>query len=310
MIECIIGALAVCVVLYLVGLVARKGKPAVVNRSTRLVGAELFKAQLPLIRSCHIRGRLRGGKTKLAIVLGFELVKMGAVKGCIANIPTKLPLPPEWWFLFDALVIFDESWTELDNRNSLHNPRSWSAFAGKSRTIYLYPSVIALDKRQSYLWCEPVSRTVVPGLRELVRWLRQVPVVSHILAVTPLDYYGDEVINFKWGLEMGYRTDGGKFKMVYHDAINDQYASFWTPGDDADITDAWNLTFAHYMADQERLLLEGEISDIEYDWPEWIEREDPLVAAAATKLRSLAGGLPKASGRAQQEGRGAVRYAD
>ncbi len=301
---------AVVGVLYLLGLLFRRGKPAVVNRSTRLVGAELFKAQLPLIRSCHIRGRLRGGKTKLAVVLGFELTKMGAVKGCIANIPTKLPLPPEWWFLFDTLVIFDEAWSELDNRSSLTNPRSWSAFAGKSRTIYLYPSVIALDKRQSYLWCEPVSRTVVPGLRELVRFLRQVPVVSHILAVTPLDFYGDEVINFKWGLEMGYRTDGGKFKMVYHDGINDQYASFWSPVDDAGITEAWNLTFAHYIAEQERLLLEGESSDFEHEWPEWLEDEDELVAAAATKLRSLTGGLSKAAGRSQQESRPAIRYAD
>src|SRR6188768_2710455 len=85
--------------LWLLGFAFRRGRAAVVNRDCKLVGADAFKAQLPLIRSCHIRGRLRGGKTKLAYVLGKELIDAGIVKGAIANIPTMLPLAPEWWYL-------------------------------------------------------------------------------------------------------------------------------------------------------------------------------------------------------------------
>jgi hypothetical protein len=194
---------------------------------------------------------LRGGKTKLAYCLGKILIKQGIVKGAIANIPTKLPLPPEWWFVFDALVLYDEAWQNLDNRSSMSNPREYSSWAGKTRSIWLYPSVIALDKRVSYLWCEPVGRIHVPGLSTLVLMLRQVPIVSSIVQLTPLDWFGDTVIRFKWGLEMGEnRSDSGSFLMIYPDGVNWEYASFWAPQDDGGISDALARTIAVLEAEQ------------------------------------------------------------
>jgi hypothetical protein len=287
----------VCALLWSAGRLARKGKAAVVVRKTRLVGADTFKAQAQLIRSINIRGSLRSGKTKLGYVLGKEFIEEKISVGGIANIPTRWKLPPEWWFLNDCVVMYDEAWALLDNRSSLSNPRQFSAFAGKTRTIWIYPSVIALDKRQSMLWAEAIGRIVFPGLKPLIRWLRQVPIVGGLIGLTPLDWFGDTVVRYTWGLEMGYRVDKGSFLMIYPDEVNWEYASFWSPTSDGGITEAWERSLAVAVLEQNTTVKEF----LDDTWLELggLEEYESLlkrIEGQITTVRNIGSGLRQNSG--------------
>lgn len=100
---------------------------------------------------CTIGGKLRGGKTSLAVLLAYHMLLDGFVRGCVTNFPCILPAwvgPGE----DDArqnqrVMIYDEAWQSMDSRTSMTNDRTAGGFIGKWGGVLLYPSVNSLDKR-------------------------------------------------------------------------------------------------------------------------------------------------------------------
>ncbi len=112
------------------------------------------------VRQVFIGGRMGGGKTLLAFALMMRLLKDGVIKGVISNVGHRLTMHPwrEPWeedgkprCLVGAGLVFDEPWTELDNRTSMSNTNIYGAFGRKFESYWAYPSAIQLDSRQAQL---------------------------------------------------------------------------------------------------------------------------------------------------------------
>ena len=188
------------------------------------IGAEEFFYNILAFRNLWIRGRLGGGKTLLAFAIADELIRRKMTPGgVIANVPHRLPLH-DWRTqmpdgtvrgIRDAIIIFDEAWQIIDARNSMANPRNYGAFARKMNTIWIYPSVYPIDRRQSYLYAERVQIYTLPLLGQIWR--------------------------YRWALNLGYQDAKGGFwfKPEQYFGIFD---TKYIPTSDADIRYLWGLT--------------------------------------------------------------------
>jgi hypothetical protein len=232
-----------------------------------ILGGDAFFLQLALFRQCWIKGRLGGGKTLLAFALAWELVKRKVCKGVVSNVPNSLPLQP--WrepmgdghrLIRGAAVVYDEAWVKLDNRTSVTNDRTYGAFSRKLDVMILFPSVIPIDKRQSYLSCQRVFRFKVPLISGLVAWIvgaarrgvelaieKKNPRKNWAWAVVrkvfgPLEWLGEEFWAYRWAVELGYMTDTGIFWLVKPSAYFGIYDTKHIPLDDGDIGALWERT--------------------------------------------------------------------
>ena len=188
------------------------------------LGADEFFYNILAFRNLWIRGRLGGGKTLLAFAIADELIKRKLVRGgVVANVPHCLPLH-DWREILEdgtrrglrgAIIIFDEAWQIIDARNSMMNPRNYGAFARKMDTIWIYPSVYPIDKRQSYLYAERTQIYTLPLLGQIWR--------------------------YRWALNLGYQDAKGGFWFFpkkYFGIFDTKYI----PTSDADIRYLWGLT--------------------------------------------------------------------
>jgi hypothetical protein len=102
-------------------------------------------------RIATIGGKLRGGKTSLAVLIAYYMLRGGLVRGCVTNFPCILPA----WVgegsddarQNERVMIYDEAWQSFDARTSMTNDRTAGGFIGKWGGILLYPSVNTLDRR-------------------------------------------------------------------------------------------------------------------------------------------------------------------
>lgn len=230
--------------------------------------ADRYFQQLTLFRQIWIKGRVRGGKSLLGFATADELIKRGICEGGISNIPNALPLHP--WaeivpdarggeherLIRDCVVVYDEPWVQLDNRTSLTNDRTYGAFVGKLRCIILYPSVIPIDKRNSYLQAQPLTRIRVPiigMLVELLLWIARVLTEWRYTSwlgkgmgaiLKPIAWLAEDIRIYKWIVEMGEQRDEGLFILAQSSKYYDLYDTAYMPLDDGDIGHLWRRTIA------------------------------------------------------------------
>lgn len=120
---------------------------------------------ITLFRVVWIGGRLGFGKTALSVYLMNSLIKMGFIDGVVSNFPTVIPVH---WNKDDGMlhgrgIIYDEAWADLDSRSSMTNERSYSAYARKMGTVWIFPSVHPIDKRLRAVTIKPMYRSRFTG---------------------------------------------------------------------------------------------------------------------------------------------------
>lgn len=101
-------------------------------------------------RKVWIRGRLGYGKTSLAFIIAEALLRERLVDGIVSNCPNQFPTSlsgPDDGTLFNKCVVYDEAGQELDARTSMSNSKAYGAFARKLGIVYLFPSVVPVDRR-------------------------------------------------------------------------------------------------------------------------------------------------------------------
>lgn len=101
-------------------------------------------------RKVWIRGRLGYGKTSLAFMIAEALLRERLVDGIVSNCPNQYPTSvngPDDGTLFNKCVVYDEAGQELDARTSMTNSKAYGAFARKLGIVYLFPSVVPVDRR-------------------------------------------------------------------------------------------------------------------------------------------------------------------
>jgi hypothetical protein len=197
------------------------------GKSARFIGFDGFMRQLTLVRQCWLKGGVGSGKTLLAVAIAEELCRLKITLGAVSNIPTSLPIHA--WRdplpgddsgsprgIRGAVVIFDEAWTVADNRTFSTNPRQYGAFARKLETMWLYPSVIAIDKRMSVLSVQRQYKISLPFFPEI--WA------------------------YKWTLDMGEQQDSGAFYLINPKTFYGKFDTAYVPLDDGDISNLWELT--------------------------------------------------------------------
>lgn len=114
------------------------------------IGIDDFLDHMYQFRLCWVGGTLGSGKTLFSVALMDHMMRQGMVHGVVANFPTVFPtsMGPEDGTLIGRGVIFDESWTHLDARNSAVNEtKRYGAYARKIESYWLFPSVFPVDKR-------------------------------------------------------------------------------------------------------------------------------------------------------------------
>jgi hypothetical protein len=223
-----------------------------------LLGADNFMNQVLLYRHVWIKGRLRGGKSLLAVAIARELCRRGITQGVIANIPHGLPRhpwdelrpgggPDDYWLAYGCCFIYDEPWLKLDNRTSMTNDRTYGAFIGKIGAVMLYPSVHPIDKRYSYLSVQRVYRfglfvlkwpalalLGVASALERVKLTRGLGrLVGRVLG--PLRAVTQDIWVYKWRVDMGDQEDTGTFTLVNPSEYYRLYDTEAKPVDDGDI---------------------------------------------------------------------------
>jgi len=172
----------------------------------RFFGGDRFLENCMQMRMIWWRGRLGGGKTSGAVGLASWLISEGiaGMQYAAGNFPIDLP-EHESGFLFDTVVICDEAWQFLDARRFVTNERSFGAFARKTNSIWLFPSVYAVDKRVRPIHCEREIRfTVVPG----------------------------ELWVYKWGVDLGYTQESGRFMLWRPGALFSMFDTDFVPDGD------------------------------------------------------------------------------
>lgn len=238
-----------------------------------LIGAANFKNQFQLFRTCWIKGRVRGGKTLLAVVLAHEFHRDGVVKGVVCNIPNALPVhpwdslrkrsmdddqggsEPEYLLGRECFYLYDEPWVKLDNRTSMSNDRSYNAFLGKNAAYMALPSVVPIDKRLSYLSVQCVSRFSMPliktplkkifGLLDRAKgkkWPIGVVLDFFLALLTPLRICTEQIRVYRWRYEQGDQSDTGTFWLCLESRYYHLFDTEFKPVDDADIGELINRT--------------------------------------------------------------------
>lgn len=117
-------------------------------------------------RVVAIRGEMGFGKTLLAFAIAKRLLEDGYVDGVVSNVPNILP--PHIWHddgtLLNRCMIFDEAGLlGLDSRTSLANTNDYGAFARKFGAIFIFPSVIPVDKRVRGVEIFPIDKNRITG---------------------------------------------------------------------------------------------------------------------------------------------------
>lgn len=286
------------------------------------LGADEFFSQLAVFRLCWLRGRLGGGKTLLGVAIAEELVKRKIAKGVISNIPLSpehLPLHP-WRDVVDgeqelvdaatmamwniggdvqnnlrrqgirhrlmrgAALLYDEAWQQLDNRTSMTNNRAYGAFARKFDTYWIFPSVLGLDKRVSYLAVEREARIWIPLIGSLFEELRKIPGLSKLVA-GPAKWLSEEMWRYRWVLNLGYAEDSGTFWLMNPSEYFLHYDTSYVPITDGGIAELWVRT-----------VMDEKASDVEDGaWycyaDELVEGERLAAVEGYSNIRGIAGRL-------------------
>lgn len=121
-------------------------------------------------RVVAIRGEMGFGKTLLAFIIARKLLEDGYVDGVVSNVPNVLP--PHVWHddgtLLNRCMVFDEAGLlGLDSRTSMANTNDYGAFARKLGAIFIFPSVIPVDKRVRGVELFPVDKNRLTGA---IKW--------------------------------------------------------------------------------------------------------------------------------------------
>jgi hypothetical protein len=187
-------------------------------------------------------------------------------------------------FMRGAIILYDEAWQKLDNRTSMNNDRSYGAFARKFDSYWIFPSVLGLDKRVSYLAVERVNRFSVPVFGTIFQGLGKIPGLRKLL-VGPGHWLQDEMWKYRYVLSLGYTEDTGTFWLMNPTEYFLKYGSFYTPISDGGIADLWARTV---MDEKESDVSEGSwYIDAELLDPD--ERE--ILAGAYQNVRAVASRL-------------------
>lgn len=109
-----------------------------------LIGFNRFLEMLIGTGDVFITGLRGSGKTLLAFVIAHELVKRKIVSGVWANIPHRYRMAES---IENAAIVIDETAQVMDSRWSAMSYDLYSMWARKMGSIFLYPSVNAIDKR-------------------------------------------------------------------------------------------------------------------------------------------------------------------
>ncbi len=96
------------------------------------------------IHDCFITGRKGSGKTLLAFAMGHKALRMGYIKGIYSNISHSFRRSRTVAY---SMVVYDEPWQGIDARYSVQNYSMIGAYSRKTFTLWVYPSVYAIDKR-------------------------------------------------------------------------------------------------------------------------------------------------------------------
>jgi hypothetical protein len=117
-------------------------------------------------RVIAIRGEMGFGKTLLAFAIAKRLLEDGYVDGVVSNVPNVLP--PHVWHddgtLLNRVMVFDEAgMLGLDSRTSMANTNDYGAYARKFGAIFIFPSVIPVDKRVRGVELFPVDKNRLTG---------------------------------------------------------------------------------------------------------------------------------------------------
>jgi hypothetical protein len=120
---------------------------SVTLRDVQFVRGWNFQEELLAWRMLGLSGRLRGGKTSLAVALARWLYLNGHVRGIFANMPIDPSYIPVVRSCLNTVVLLDESWYFNDSRKSANKFEGYGAFFGKLGSYLISPSVHAPDKR-------------------------------------------------------------------------------------------------------------------------------------------------------------------
>lgn len=96
------------------------------------------------IKDCYFFGFKGSGKTLGTFAVADYLLMHGRASGVWTNVDHSFPCADS---VANAVVILDESSQFMDNRWSAFAYDLYSQWARKTNTIYLYPSVNAIDRR-------------------------------------------------------------------------------------------------------------------------------------------------------------------
>jgi hypothetical protein len=118
-------------------------------------------------RVVSIRGEMGFGKTLLAFAIAQKLLEDRYVDGVVSNVPNILP--PHIWHddgtLLNRCMVFDEAgMLGLDSRTSITNTNDYGAFARKFGAIFIFPSVIPVDKRLRGVELYPLAKNKLTGM--------------------------------------------------------------------------------------------------------------------------------------------------
>lgn len=174
-------------------------------RDVTFINGGYFLEQLTSFRLMSITGRLRGGKTLLAVALARWLYRQGLVRGVYANMPIDPSYIPVIHSCINTCVILDEAWFFADKRKSAQKFEGYGAFFGKLGSFLISPSVYGSDFRMGSVQCT----------REVDLW------------------FADTWL-YKWENESG---DKGRFGLRNYDATFNHYPHRFIPLDDGGIRD-------------------------------------------------------------------------
>ena len=120
---------------------------------------------ITLYRIVWIGGRLGFGKTALAFWLARYLLETGLCDGIISNCPNILPvhIDKDDGTLYNRVVVYDEAWNDLDARTSMTNNRAYGAYARKTGTYWVFPSVHPIDRRLRSVEIKPSHTNILTG---------------------------------------------------------------------------------------------------------------------------------------------------
>lgn len=128
-----------------------------------LVFADTFLEAFEGMHDLYLAGRKGGGKTTLSFVLADHYMRSGACAGVWANIPHTYPVAVS---LDHAFIILDEAAQFFDARFSSMGFDLYTMWARKTDSMYVFPSVHAVDMRARNLQAIRIfDMDMIPGFR-------------------------------------------------------------------------------------------------------------------------------------------------